>query len=270
VSKSKNSVNHTPLAEAERLVTALSKALREALRGDVEGGDAVGHELALRTSTKLLQETANVLPALQSLIPAAAERAERQYLELEAALREQCATRDWKCDGQWPRFYIERAVSVECDARQRVIRVAGERISSSSVSSVMAVLEPIVSTLLPSNFSAAAFLAMLAVSYDAVRGNTSQPPILQVYRDMIVRSQDDKLWKDARPERFKGLSLDQFRARIARMLEQGETSTTDRRELRLLPPLEAGEGVFLYQPAEARFGFVGRIEFCATERREGQ
>jgi hypothetical protein len=218
----------------------------------------------------LIQEAADLLPALQELIPVASDRAERQYLELEAGLREQCAARGWKCDGQWPRFYVERAVSVECDPRQRSIKVAGEKVSGSTALSVMAALEPLVSMLLPSSFSTTSFLADLAISYDAVRGTTSQPPILQVYRDMIVRSQDDRFWKDARPERFKSLSLDQFRARLALILERRETTTVDGRELRLLPPLEAGEGLFVYQPAEARFGFVGRIQFSSPEPREAR
>jgi hypothetical protein len=269
MSKAKSSPSGSPLVEAERLANSLSKALREALRSEVEG-DAVAHESALRASTKLMEETPSLLPAIRELIPAASDRAERQYLELEAGLREQCATRGWRFDGQWPRFYVERAVSVECEPRQRSIRVADEKVSGSTAPSVMAALEPIVSTLLPKHFSGTSFLASLALSYDAVKGNTSQPPILEVYRDMIARSQDDKFWRDARPERFKGLSADQFRARIALILERGETSTADGRELRLLPPLEAGEGLFVYQPAEARFGFVGRIEFCPAERPEGR
>jgi hypothetical protein len=39
--------------------------------------------------------------------------------------------------------------------------------------------------------------------------------------------------------------------------------TADGRELRLIPPIEPSDSIYLYQPSERRFGYVGRIEFAA-------
>jgi hypothetical protein len=61
------------------------------------------------------------------------------------------------------------------------------------------------------------------------------------------------------------MSMDQFRARLSRALEKAAITTPDGRELRLLPPIDPKHAVFLYQPAEERFGFVGRIEFVSTK-----
>src|SRR5258706_14989787 len=106
MSKTKTSPGSCPLSEAERLASSLSKTLREALRSETAGGDAIAYESALRASTKLIDEAAALLPALRDLIPPVSEQAERQYLELETALREQCATRGWRFDGPWPSFYV--------------------------------------------------------------------------------------------------------------------------------------------------------------------
>ena len=45
------------------------------------------------------------------------------------------------------------------------------------------------------------------------------------------------------------------------MLEAGVSTDKNGRELRLIPPLNPKDALFIYQPAERRFGFVGRIEF---------
>ena len=63
----------------------------------------------------------------------------------------------------------------------------------------------------------------------------------------------------------KELSADQFRARLSASLESGVRSAPDGRELRLLPPIDPKDAMFIYQPAERRFGFVGRIEFRSRE-----
>ena len=45
------------------------------------------------------------------------------------------------------------------------------------------------------------------------------------------------------------------------MLQDGVTRTPDGRDLLLLPALKAEEGMYLYEPLEQRFAFVGRLEF---------
>jgi hypothetical protein len=61
------------------------------------------------------------------------------------------------------------------------------------------------------------------------------------------------------------MSIDQFRARLSRTLMKNATTVAGNRELRLLPPIDPKNALYLYQPAEGRFGFVGRIEFVSNK-----
>jgi hypothetical protein len=57
------------------------------------------------------------------------------------------------------------------------------------------------------------------------------------------------------------MTLEQFRARISRMLEANVLKTKTGRELRFYPPLDPKDALFLFNPLERRLGFVGRVEF---------
>ena len=113
-------------------------------------------------------------------------------------------------------------------------------------------------------FDSTKFMGELASAYDETRPTTGQLPLFDVYRSMVIRIQSSRFWRDAIVHAFVGLSADQFRARLSFSCGRGTTSL-DGRTLRLLPPLNPKDGLFLYQPAEARFGFVGRIEFVENE-----
>jgi hypothetical protein len=89
-----------------------------------------------------------------------------------------------------------------------------------------------------------------------------------VYRAFVVNAQDSRFWRDARSGSFAGIGLDQFRARLTRALEGENPAAPDDRFLRLLPPLDPKDALFLYQPAEKRFGYVGRIEFVSLGGKE--
>lgn len=91
-----------------------------------------------------------------------------------------------------------------------------------------------------------------------------QVPLHRVYKQLVLDQQRPGFWDNARADAFVGMSLEQFRARISQMLADGITSGSCGRELRLLPPIDPKDAIFLYQPAEGRFGFVGRIEFVAA------
>jgi hypothetical protein len=115
--------------------------------------------------------------------------------------------------------------------------------------------------LVPKDFSPGRFAESLLRAWEAATGSKGgQAPILEVYRWAVIHAQTPKFWRDAKPASFTPLSTDQFRARLAKILESGITAIRGR-ELRLLPPLDPKDAVFVYQPSEARFGYVGRIEF---------
>src|SRR5207249_10994073 len=116
--------------------------------------------------------------------------------------------------------------------------------------------------LIPSSCTAPRFIESLADAYDDVGGRgAKQVPILDVYRSLVILSQTSRFWRDARGSNFSGLSADQFRARLSKTLEAGITRAPDGRELRLLPPLNPRDALFIFQPSEGRFGYVGRLEF---------
>src|SRR5262249_4510991 len=132
---------------------------------------------------------------------------------------------------------------------------------------VTTVLRPLINELVPRNFSEARFMQSLADAYDDMHdGKSSQIPILKVYRQLVLRQQKPNFWKDARGDLFVGMSIDQFRARLSRAVTKNATIVSGNRELRLLPPIDPRNALYLYQPAEGRFGFVGRIEFVPTSR----
>src|SRR5262249_49873075 len=124
-----------------------------------------------------------------------------------------------------------------------------------------------VSQLIPKGFEPKKFLAEIALAYDqAAGGKGGEVPLLEVYRALVIRSQTGRFWRDARRSGFSEITSDQFRARLSAALDANITAAPDGRELRLLPPINPKDALFLYQPAENRFGFVGRIEFRGTRK----
>jgi hypothetical protein len=193
--------------------------------------------------------------------------ASQEFLKIEADLREAGRARGWQIDGQWPDLYVERGILVHVDERARVASVGHSRLRSATVSAIVKALVVQVSTLIPRAFSPPGFIAELVGAYDEVSsGLGGQLAILDVYRVFVIRSQSSKFWRDAHASAFTPISVDQFRSRMARSLAAGATTAPDGRQLRLLPPLDPKDALFIHQPAEGRFAFVGRIEFVGEKR----
>jgi hypothetical protein len=215
----------------------------------------------LREELRALQPLGDQLNALEA---SWTERIEREVLEMEASVRDALGTRGWHVEGQWPKLYVERAIPLEFDDRNHSFKVSGKTLPGASAAEVVATLEPLVNELVPRTFSETRFMQTLADAYDELLdGKSSQLPILRVYRQLVIRQQKPNFWRDARTDVFVGLSVDQFRARLSRALIKNATTVGGNRELRLLPPIDTKNALYLYQPAEGRFGFVGRIEFIS-------
>ncbi|WP_316395214.1 hypothetical protein [Bradyrhizobium sp. 33ap4] len=219
--------------------------------------------VSLRQELQALTSLAGELEAMET---SWSNRVEREFLEIEASMRDALTSMGWHVDGQWPRFYVARGVAVEFDGQSRSFRVAGRKISDASISDVIRALEPLVADLIPSDFSEPKFIQLLADAYDDVAAESSQVPILDVYRQFVLRQQKQTFWRDARSGAFVELTMDQFRARLSKALEKGVITDVRGREIRLLPPIDPKNAIFIYQPAERRFGFVGRIEFISSQQ----
>lgn len=217
------------------------------------------------TPTKNLLEALAKLrasvPALESYLSELEHGATLSFQQLEADLRDDCATRAWHLDGQWPALYVQRAILVQLDERQRTAEVGGARVVKATVEAITQELEPLVHALVPAGFSPERFLAELAAAYDEARGTSAQVPVFEVYRRMVTRSQKPRFWRNASSKDFVELSADQFRARLSISLEIVSATAPDGRQLRITPPINPKEGLFVYQPSEQRFGFIGHIEF---------
>jgi hypothetical protein len=187
--------------------------------------------------------------------------AEAALSELEADLRDALRTKGWQCDGQWPNFIVERALEVKIDESSRAAHVVGRKVPVASAKAIVEALTPEINGLLPKGFDSRNFLEQIALAYDATRGPMPTVPIFDVYRGYVIAQQKPKFWRNAVEDRFEGVSADQFRARLTKSLEEGHIVSKDGRALRLLPPLDPKDALFVYQPAEARFAFVGRVEF---------
>jgi len=259
---------HGLLSHTEKVANALAQLAKHARKSGNVDIDPLTALDVLKQLREQLDSLSHFRIRIDELERENGERAERQLLELESDLRDACSQRGWRIHGQWPTLYIERGIAVEIDTRKRVASIAGKKLASVSVSDIVSSLEPMVRELYPKTFSARAFIDELARAYHEVPSTSGQVALFDVYRVFVMRSQNPSFWRNARSDSFIGISADQFRARLSRALEEKGTSASDGRELRLLPPLRPEDGLFLYQPNEDRFGYVGRLEFVSPNPME--
>src|SRR5262249_52103533 len=143
----------------------------------------------------------------------------------------------------------------------RHVTIGRSRVAVPSIEAIIEAVNSRLSTLVPKDFDGGAFVDTLAQAYTAVAPSGGQAAIFDVYRMFVMLSQPPRFWRNPKPEGFAMIDLDQFRARLSKALESDVRSAFDGRTLRLLPPLNPKDGLFVFQPAEGRFGFVGRLEF---------
>jgi hypothetical protein len=257
--------NHNSAKEAaEKVATELKMLAQSLSRATSRILSSTGIPELARTMSdvaKTLQRVEQLSEAFLPVLRAVQEKADAEFSELEADLRDALRAKGWQCDGQWPNFIVERALDVKIDESNRSAQVAGRKIPSANVTSIVEALTSDVSGLLPKGFDPVQFLEQVAVAYDAAQAGAPTALILDVYRAYVITQQKANFWRNAVGSKFEGVSADQFRARLARLLEKGAITSKDGRSLRLLPPLDPKDALLVFQPSEHRFAFVGRIEF---------
>lgn len=262
-----------PIPDLAELLAVLEKALpglraiskklsKVARKGHTDPGIA---SMGLVELAGRLEELTVSIPKVRELSGVFRDQADRQLLEFEADFREACRVKGWRVDGQWPTLYLERAISVEVDQKKNCATIGEKRVSNPSVQKLLAELEIQAADLIPKAFSPSSFMKALAQAYDSLSGGAgAQVPIWELYRAFVIVSQSQRFWRDSRRANFSGVGVDQFRAQLTKALESGLTQSADGRELRLLPPLNPKEAIFIFQPGESRFGFVGRVELVSA------
>lgn len=248
------------LDRCREVVTRLVKDLRGGREEDE--WDALALAQALESAEKAWAWGGDVGSMIATTHARVDRDASSAILQLESQLRDLCTRRSWRVDGQWPKLYVERAIQVLVDETRRSISIRGRKLKTSGARAIERTLDKEIKELIPHGFDPQKFMGELSRAYDAAcSGRGGATPVLRVYREMVLLTQSSSLWRDARAGSFRELTADQFRARLSASLESGIRLDPDGRELRLLPPIDPKDAMFVYQPAERRFGFVGRIEF---------
>lgn len=248
---------------AQKITGAAARISKIGKSIDALVDDPSGRIASLRQIAAELNDLQAAIPQFREQLESAEQASRESLLRLESDLRERCSELGWQLDGHWPSFWIERGISVVIDDVQATASIAQAKVAA-SVEVVVKTLTPLIQELIPAKYSPHEFCSRLAAAYDQARAGSRQVPILDLYRHYVVGLQKPRFWKNAVAKDFVGLSMDQFRAQLSKCLEQGRIQTADGRELRLSPPIEPKDGIFVYQPSERRFGFVGYIEFVGA------
>ncbi len=202
----------------------------------------------------------------RQLVRKADEAASEAVLRFDADLRDECARRNWKVDGQWPQYYVQRVVRIEVRESKGRARVGDRVVSTLHVPTLVRALETELKGLLPQGFDPARFLEALAGAFGRLPSSREHgAPIWLAYRELLLGQQTRAFWRDGRSALFRSFGEQRFRAMLTTLLEEGATKTKDGRQLKLLPPLKAEEAMYIFVPAEQRFAFVGRIDFVSVD-----
>src|SRR6266446_480057 len=162
------------VADLLQIAQGLSQSLtetRHVLNSEVGWSAARTAWSKVSKHLQLLTASSNRVAAFDVVL---SHKSDREFLELEMGLRETFAKQGWKVDGQWPKLFIERAIAVEFIEDSRSAVVGGTKIDHPSVSSIVAVLGPLIQNLVPKNFSAGSFFSKLGEAYDLARTGSSQ------------------------------------------------------------------------------------------------
>src|SRR5262249_28843803 len=101
-------------ARLSQLAQSASKALRSwrPLEGRLDDPERIAQWLE---ATVGIEQSKDLSEARERLLAAWRERLTTTLLQLEAELRDLCAAKGWRVDGQWPDFIVSLGVSVHVD-----------------------------------------------------------------------------------------------------------------------------------------------------------
>lgn len=262
VGKSNLSETKIVIAQKLKIIENVSRSAKKTRAALDDGQCSVTLFKKMVDLAASVRELNNIGSDCQQLIDSLELAAKDQFLTLEADFAGMVTRQGWSIDGYWPKFYVSRGVPVEFDDKKLTVRIDDVETSPVLASKLIDTLKPKIRELIPDKFSSSRFLQSLEVAYKAIGGQSSQIPILDLYKSVVVTSQKSKFWKNAAKSDFVGLNISQFRARLSRCLEDIASGPTVASEIqvRMLPPLDPKDALFMYLPSERRFGFVGRIE----------
>jgi hypothetical protein len=116
------------LADLRQRAAAVSAEAQRITR-DFDKGTGLGRiKSALAPLRDRLRELASLADELDALETSLSERIERDFLEIEASIRDALESRGWRVDGQWPKLYVERGIAIEFEQQDRSFKVSDRKI----------------------------------------------------------------------------------------------------------------------------------------------
>ncbi len=201
------------------------------------------------------------IPGLDKLADDLAKCANDTMLQFDADFREIVSKEGWSLLGQWPEYYVEHLIPVTVDDKNYGVQVGTDKMAAIDLTAIRDSIKKQIIALRPDKAKLSKFLDDLYAVYSKLLAR--QPgsvSVWDVYREIVIIRQPIKFWRDADYSTFKSFRELEFRAYLTELLKQNMTAVSGY-DLRLLPPIEKDDFMYIYQPIENRFSSVGRIDF---------
>jgi hypothetical protein len=196
----------------------------------------VGDLATFLNSLSQVKRTSEQLPpTLEGAVRAAEAYDIKKYLDdlFDGEFRSACATSDLPLEGQYPR-YLVYPMRVQVDARRMGVLINRKLHRGLRISRIVEVVRRERERLLSRAFNARYFLADLEAAYDGlvelesaqnqVQVSGHEVGLRHIYRRLVPMRQ----WRSEYPEGF-------FAFDLHRLLQSGETHSSDGRRLHLAP-----------------------------------
>jgi hypothetical protein len=188
-------------------------------------------------------------------------------LRFEADLKDASAREGWELQGQWPRYYLNHLIPIVIDEKRFKAAAGGRILKTLDTERLIEELRKQLMSLNTDDTRLREFLGQLLEVYRSLSGPMGGSiSVWAVYRELVIRRQPQRLWRNAIVSDFHPYPELEFRASLTELLKRNMTMVSGL-QLRLHPPIAKEESLYLFQPAENRFCHVGRFEFVALEDR---
>lgn len=212
----------------------------------------------LESNIELIKQEA---PSLLNISDQAAYLCKEKMLQFEAELHEAIISAGLTIYGQWPRYYINNVIQITVDEKKQNCVVGERKLRTLAIGEIISSVSAQLKKITPSPAKLEQFMEELYDSYSSLSSEgTRSISVWDIYKEILIKRQSRKLWRNALASNFRPFGEQEFRACLTELLKKN-ISTTHGLQMRLLPPIARDESVYIYQPVESRFCHIGRIEF---------
>jgi hypothetical protein len=163
--------------------------------------------------------------------------------------------------GQWPRYFINHILPVAVDETKQRVHIGEDPPTTPSIEKLIRSIESQLKILKPDPKKLADFLKEVYIACKELTSPANRTvAVWDLYKQIVINRQSSKFWRNASSNNFRPFRELDFKAYITELLKVNLTSISEQ-QLRLHPPIQKGDSMYIYQPAENRFSHVGRVEF---------